>query len=286
VIVASSVVAAEPAPTTAECIAASESGQGLRHAGKLLDARAQFKLCFAASCPGPIREDCAQRLHEIAKAMPVIIFELKDTAGHDAVGVTIMMDGQPLAGSSGTPIKLDPGEHTFTFEAQGQPKVEERLVFAEGVKRRREVIVMLDGAISRPEATGGAKPLEPAATTSVVSKEEVADRSSGPPMLAWTLFGVGGAGLVLGITAGLVAGAKHSTLAGECNNNAGTCPPTHANDLDSFHRWRAISTVGYFVGALGVAVGGVLWLTTPRARNAAATGVWLGPASAGIAGRF
>lgn len=286
VIVARSAFAGEPAPTKAECIAASESGQDLRHVHKLRDARAQFAICVAASCPGPIREDCAQHLDEIAKAMPSIMFELKDTAGHDAVGVTIMMDGQPLAASAGAALELDPGVHTFTFEAQGQPKVERRLILAEGAQRRREVLVIVDGVRRPREAMGSTKTLEPAAMTSAPSKDEVAHRPSGPPVLAWAAFGVGGAGLTLGVIAGLVAGGKHSTLAGECDNAAGTCPPTHANDLDSFHSWRTISTVGYVVGALGVAGGAVLWLTTPKVRKATATGVWLGPASAGIAGRF
>ena len=42
-IAARSGVAAESAPTKAECIAASESGQDLRHAGKLGDARAAVR---------------------------------------------------------------------------------------------------------------------------------------------------------------------------------------------------------------------------------------------------
>ena len=285
VILAWSAVAAEPAPTKAECIAASESGQDLRHAAKLRDARAQFTVCVAASCPGPIREDCAQSLDEIAKAMPSIIFELKDTAGHDAVGVTITMDGQPLAASAGTAIELDPGVHIFTFEAQGQPKVDKRLVVSEGVKERREVLVVVDGSKQRGDAMSSAKTLEPVAVTSVPSKSEVAARPSGPPMLAWAAFGVGGAGLTLGVVAGLVAGGKHSTLAGECDGNTNTCAPQYAGDLDAFHTWRTVSTIGYVVGALGVAGGATLWLTAPNARSNAAH-VWLGPASAGIAGRF
>lgn len=75
-------IAAEPTPTKADCIASSESAQDLLHAGKLLDARAQFGVCVSASCPGPIREDCSQHLEEIAKAIPSIIFEVKDSAGH------------------------------------------------------------------------------------------------------------------------------------------------------------------------------------------------------------
>jgi hypothetical protein len=285
VIVTRSAVAAEPTPTTSECITASESGQDLRHAGKLRDARGQFAICVAASCPGPIREDCMQRLDEVGKAMPSIIFELKDTAGNDVVGVTIMTGGQRLAASAGTVIELDPGEHTFTFQAQGHPMVEKRLMLAEGVHWRREVLVIADGVDRRRELTSKANTSEPAPMTSAPSKGDVAPRPNGPPALAWVAFGVGGAGLTLGIVAGLVAGGKHSTLAGECDNDTQTCAPQYAGDLDAFHTWRTVSTIGYVVGALGAVGGAALWLTAPKVRTNAAH-LWLGPASAGIAGRF
>jgi serine/threonine-protein kinase len=258
-------------PTKEECIASSERGQELRNATKLNDARAQFSICVAASCPGPIREDCAERLDEIATAMPSIIFQVKDAAGNEAAGVQITADGQPVARGA---IDLDPGEHTFAFEATGLKKFEKRLVLAEGVKQRRDVVIM-----ARAEAA-------PIASTPSPPTGEAPTRWARPPTLAWVAFGVGGAGLVFGVTAGLVAGGKHSTLAGECDNGAGTCAPQYAGNLDSFHTWRTVSTVGYVVGALGVAGGAVLWFTAPSASSTMTAHVWLGPASAGIAGRF
>ncbi len=272
-IAARSGVAAESAPTKAECIAASESGQDLRHAGKLNDARTQFAVCVAASCPGPIRDDCAQRRNEIAKAMPSVVFEVKDATGNDVPGVAITMDGQSVAGV-GTAIELDPGEHNFTFEAQGLPNIEKRLFIAEGVKQRREVVIMSRGETAQP------------VNTASPTTGEASERSAPLPTLAWVAFGVGGAGLLLGMTAGLVAGAKHSSLSNVCNDTAGTCPPTYSDDLDSFHTWRTVSTVGYVVGVLGVAGGTVLWLTAPKAASTMTARVWLGPGSAGIAGRF
>jgi hypothetical protein len=121
-------------PTKEECIASSERGQELRSATKLSDARAQFGICVSTRCPGPIREDCVQRLDEIATVMPSIIFQVKDSSGNDVPGVTIMMDGQPLAASAGTAMEVDPGEHAFTFEAQRKPKIETRLVLVEGAR--------------------------------------------------------------------------------------------------------------------------------------------------------
>ena len=261
-------------PTKEECIAANEAVQYLREAHKLREAREKLLLCVSEACPRPVREDCAQRLDEIGKAMPSVVFEVKDVAGNDVPGVAITMDGQPVAANAGTALEVNPGEHTFVFEAAGVAKVEKKLVVVEGVRGRREVIRL-----------GGAKLTEAATSPSAPSKEEVSSRSSGPPILAWAAFGVGGAGLVLGITAGLVAGGKHSTLQGECDNSTNTCAPPYAGDLDAFHTWRMVSTIGYVVGALGAAGGAVLWFTSPKVPSATAH-VWFGPASAGIAGGF
>ena len=263
-------------PTKQTCVEANDAAQDLRQSGKLRQAREKLVLCSAASCPAIVRDDCGQRLTEVDAAMPSILFEAKDAAGNDLAAVTVTMDGQPFADKiDGTQRPVDPGEHTFVFEAAGLPKVEKKLVVVEGLKGRREVIRL-----------GSAKPTEAATPAPVPSREEVSSRWNGPPILAWAAFGVGGAGLVLGITTGLVAGGKHSTLAGECNNTAGTCAPQYAGDLDSFHTWRTISTIGYVAGALGVAGGAVLWLTAPKAPSSSMAHVWLAPASAGIAGRF
>jgi len=269
-------------PTKEQCIASSELGQQLRGDAKLRDARAQFAVCVAASCPGPIREDCAQRLGEIRRAIPSVVFAVKDSAGNDVLGVAISMDGQPLVANAGTALELDPGVHTFTFEAQGKPKVEKRLAVVEGV--RREVLVVI-GAKTTSETTSASAANTPVVGTGARSTDEAPPWSTAPPPLAWAAFGVGGAGLAFGVIGGLVAGGKHSSLSDVCDNNAGTCPPVYADDLDAFHTWRTVSTVGYVVGALGVAGGTVLWFTAPKASSTTAH-VWLGPASAGVGGRF
>ena len=257
-------------PIATQCIASSEHGQELRSTEKLHDARAQFALCAAAGCPGPIREDCVRRLGESVEATPSIVFDLKDAAGNDATAVRVTVDGQPVAVSAGAAIEVDPGEHTFAFAEGDRLATEERrLVLVEGVKGRRETVVLRGTAAST--------------TPTSVSEEQP---RSGPPPLAWVAFGGGGAGLAVGVIAGLVADGKHSTLQGECNNTTTTCAPQYAGDLDGFHAARTWSTVGYVVGALGVAGGAVLWLTTPQTSRSTAARVWIGPGSAGVAGSF
>jgi hypothetical protein len=106
-----------------------------------------------------------------------------------------------------------------------------------------------------------------------------------PPPLALVAGGIGVVGLGVGVIAGLAGASKHSTLVGECQSN-GACPTSAQGDLDSFRSLRTVSTIAYVVGALGVAGGAVLWLTAPSDAAAARTGLWFGPASAGVVTAF
>jgi hypothetical protein len=272
----------------AECVAANSDAQDLRREGKLLSAREKLAICVSTSCPEPVRQDCAERLDEVGKAMPSVVFDVMNASGRYTTGVTITMDGQPLPAGTGTrtAIELDPGVHTFTFDAHGQHKVEKKLVFAMGAKRRRFVF-LADASPTIGETTGPSSARAPVrATIASAAPKDDAARSSGPPMLAWAAFGIGGAGLLLGITAGLVAGGRHARLAGECDNRADACAPKYIGDLQAFHMWRTVSTVSYVGGALGVASGVTIWLTAPKRSNVTALGAWIGPAAVRISGRF
>lgn len=262
------------APSTKEaCAAANEGAQHLMRAHKPLEAREKLLICVAEGCPAVVREDCSQRLDAVSKEAGSVVFEVKDMAGNDVRAVQISIDGRPFtAGVVGIAIEVNPGEHAFAFEAPGLPKTQRELVIPEGVKLRQEVVVL--GATEAPRWAASPAPAG------------APGRASGPPNLAWMAFGVGGAGLMLGATAGLAAGGKHSTLEGECDNTTSTCAPQYASDLDAFHSWRTASTIGYVVGALGVAGGVTLWFLTPKAPTSTTGGVWIGPATAGIGGRF
>ncbi len=169
-------------PTKEQCIAANEAVQYLREAHKLREAREKLLLCVSEACPGPVREDCAQRLDEVAKATPSIVFDVKDASRQRRVGdVKVTMDGQPLAGNAGAAVELDPGEHTFVFEAAGLAKVEKKFVVVEGVKGRREVIRL--GSAKPPEAATPAS--APSSRRGVVPVERAADSGVGRVRRWW-----------------------------------------------------------------------------------------------------
>jgi len=143
-------VAAGPAPPTTsgdvtkdQCVDANTKAQSLRRSRKLVAARAQLAICADPRCPAMVRDDCTQRVDELEKVQPTIVFDAKDGAGNDLSDVRVSMDGKPFVGKlDGTALAVDPGPHAFTFEVTGQPIVTRGFVLKEGEKLRRERIVI------------------------------------------------------------------------------------------------------------------------------------------------
>jgi hypothetical protein len=290
-----------------ECIAANEAAQDLRQAGRLREARQKLALCVSATCPGPVRSDCARRLAEVDAATPSLVFEVRDEAGNDLSAVRITSDGQLLAERlDGTPITTDPGEHRFAFESPGMTPADKTIVVREGDKGRHERITLhslsttsvaaVPLGASEPAAATVSTAARPEATTATPDQIGSGDvergsgsRSGGSPRvppLAFVAFGVGAAGLAVGIVAGLAGESKHAALEGECAAN-GDCPVSAQGDLDAFHSLKTASTVGYVLGFAAVAGGVVLWFTTPNARpHGASARLWIGPRLAGLSGTF
>jgi hypothetical protein len=128
-------------PTTGDCLAASEKSLALRNEHKLRAARAQLLVCASANCPADIRKECARRVDDVNAAIPTVVFGAKDGVGNDLATVKVTMDGEVITGKlDGTAISLDPGAHTFTFEAAGQPPLTKQIVVREGEKERREML--------------------------------------------------------------------------------------------------------------------------------------------------
>ncbi len=122
------------------CIKASEQGQQLRDAGKYQAARDAFTQCSRDACPAIVRRDCTRWLADLTQLWPSVVLGAKDAKGNDKVDVTVSIDGTPLASSlDGKPVQVDPGQHTFRFEAQGSPAVERQVLVRAGDKSRQVV---------------------------------------------------------------------------------------------------------------------------------------------------
>jgi hypothetical protein len=271
-------------PSKGECVAANEAGQVLVQSGKRVEAERTLATCMAVSCPIPVREDCAQRLIETGRIIASVAFEWRDGAGNPVRIARVTMDGQPSPDAAGgRPIRLDPGEHRFVFEAEGLPPVEKTFTLREGEKGRNETIVFAGAPKADPPSRDAAARAD---------EREAAARAdarpspfSAVPTLAYAAAGAGIAGLALGIGAGLAASSRNDALQAECVGPV--CPPGAQQDIDAFRTWKGWSTAGYVLAGVGLAGGVVLWLTAPTGSTQGTTAqLSIGPGGAGLGGSF
>src|SRR5204862_8115848 len=105
--------------------------------------------------------------------------------------------------------------------------------------------------------------------------------------LGWTGVAVGGAGLAVGVAAGIAAAGRQSDLEGECSGPR--CPSSAQHDIDAYRTLRTVSTIGYVTGAIAAGVGVTLLITAPGAPRSpprATIEPWLGAGRGGVRGSF
>jgi hypothetical protein len=303
------VAAARPAnaadPTMSECLSANETAIKLRSDHKLRQARDEALVCAASSCPGEVREACQKRVTELNTAIPSIVFEVKDTSGSDVSAVVVTMDGQPFAASlGGTAIPVDPGDHTFSFAAAGQPSMEKHVLIYEGDKGRRERIqlgaaaavpasVGFDIAASRAGDAVRDSTRDPATTGSASS--ELGTQK----IVGLALGGVGVVGIGVGSALGLLtvsawSGVKNACGSGGASSCAASNPSTVTSDHNTAQTDGAISTVAFIAGGVLFATGLVVFLTgghhgreeSPASAVAVVPSVGPGQARVALTGTF
>jgi hypothetical protein len=113
-----------------------------------MEMRMLAATCAAASCPAPVREDCTQRLDELEKAMPTVVFHFEDMAGRAVTNVTVTVDGEPASALEGGALPLDPGQHVLRFDAVGRLAVQKTVVVRQSEQRKLVWVVM--GTAERP----------------------------------------------------------------------------------------------------------------------------------------
>jgi hypothetical protein len=285
--------AAAQEPTKQECVAANESAQDLQRSEKLLEARGQLQTCAAKACPRAVRQDCTDRLHAVESALPTVLFVLKDAGGEDVTPATLTVDGVLVpAALEGTPIPIDPGQHTLTFSLQRRAPVVLRLSLNEGDHVQREVLFKAPAAVAARPATDG--PGEAPAIAGVPAAPRSESHTGFVRRLGWTAIGAGAAGVVLGSVFGFIGLGKQSSLKSACQGN-GACPPSSQSDIEALHVDAVASNISFGVGILGLGTGTALLLIFPEATQpetppdrATAFRIrpWVGVGDVGMLGSF
>jgi hypothetical protein len=207
--------------------------------------------------------------------------------GADSPKVTLD-DAPQKAEALGVARFVNPGAHVVKASADGYRPATQSITIAEGGTQTVALVLEKDSGAPGVVAVvpGGATPDSSQPTT---PGEPTAGGSTPWNLTAgYVVGGVGAAFLIEGLVTGVIAIGKHSDLAKVCTNG---CPSSDSSELSSYHTVGALSTVGFVVGAVGLAGGAVLILTAPKHPSSApATGLQLTPyvgfGSAGATGTF
>jgi hypothetical protein len=208
---------------------------------------------------------------------PGAVGDIQVTVDGEAVPSVLLDNDRPT----------DPGTHHVTATGPGLTVAETDAPLGEGqvqsVGLRLEPSptssgAMVPGAVVAPTApaTSGPAPF---------SQEPSQSRNRVP---AYILFGVGGAAVAVGAVFGILALNAKSSLDSECKGHV--CPASSQGDINAYKTDPIVSTVGWSVGIVGLAIGTLLFVTAhPEAPSKMARvelEPWVGPGSGGIAGRF
>jgi hypothetical protein len=111
---------------------------------------------------------------------------------------------------------------------------------------------------------------------------------SGQRTLSYVALGLGGVGLAVGATFGIMAIGDKGDLDDKCNADR-QCGPELADDVDSYDTNRTISSIGLIGGAVLVGAGAVLYFTAESddpAQEQARVGAFFDGQQIGLTGRF
>ena len=249
-----------PAPTITlmEARALRKLGRFVEAAERYEDARRSRITSESSSAFADAITAADKELETLRPKIPLLTIVIQNS-GRALENVEVRLDGRvvPVA-LIGVRQPVDPGARRIVIKKGDKVIGERTLKLEEG----DEEIVTLD-------ASGK------------FTKSE--DGEDGGPPWAWIALGVGGAGLVTGVAAGLVMLDKRSSLDEVCTP---TCPESSQDDLDGFRTARTVSFIGYGIGIVGVGLGATLLLTQSSKKNEAHVAPSFGLGHVGVQGRF
>lgn len=212
--------------------------------GQLVEARDTvaniLKLPSSINDPAPFSEARAKADalgKELDKQIPQLKIVVK--LGDPKLVATVTIDDAPVP-SLDVPARVNPGKHVVTGKAEGVPDARQEITIA--ASETKDVELRLERAVAAPPPAPPSK--------------------RGLPTLSLIGFGVGAAGLVVGSVTGIMAMSAESDIAGRCQDKR--CGTAVKEDLDSAKTTATISTIGFIVAGVGVAVGVVGFFITPK----------------------
>jgi hypothetical protein len=232
--------------------------------GKLVDAHESYSRIIregvAPNAPASWTKALADAQTEIASIPPRLPWITITVVGPTTPEVTI--DGVPISAASiGVKRPIDPGTHEIRALGTGYYSAKKAVTLREG----ETISVEFELEAAPPDAPP--KKEEDRSGKVIVTFAEPAWRK--PAMI--TAYAVGGAGLVLGAVTGVLALSQHGKLSTDCVRDL--CGPKQKQDLDRYHTYGQLSTIGFVIAGVGAAGGTVLLFMRPQPQEEDAAAV-------------
>jgi hypothetical protein len=246
------------------------SARALRQLGYLVESANRYLETINLQIPQGDYEiqkqaqmDAQKELDALKPVIPKIIIQIEGARPEE---VQVSVDGKPLAASLvSEPRLVNPGLHKVEG-VRGSERVEASAMLTEGQKAA--AILKFGGA------AGGA------------GAPATSDEGGGTSTATFGIIalGVGGAGIVVGSVAGILALNKKSTIddSPRCVNNR--C--SDQNLVDSYGTLRTVSTVGFIAGGVLAGVGVALLVSSGSGDEKPQTSLLVGPGSVSLRRSF
>ncbi len=252
----------------------------------------------------------------LAAAMPRIGSLRIHVDGVPADRATVTVDGASVPSALfDTSRPTDPGVHEVKATAPGYLVVTTTATVKDGGEASVSLKLDPDPAASAPPppppapappASGAvvvvapaAQGAPPASAPSPAPVPAAPEPRGGGHGAAIGAFVVGGVGITVGTVFGILALGTKSTLDSACGSGKKDCPSTSQSDISSLSTKATVSTIGFGVGVVGLAVGLVLLAVShesggpPPGAQAALVPPpsvrvvpWVGLGAAGLGGTF
>ena len=165
---------------------------------------------------------------------------------------SVEIDGEPLPEPRWfLPMFLDPGEHSVSVSAPGKYRQTLKVIVPRQPSMQIIPVPPLQDVKDKTSPQSG-----PA------SLPELAPKENKTPLLFWIAWGVGLAGVAVGSVFGVLTLMKRDDIGDHCAGNR--CDATGAQLRDDAQKLALVSTVGFGVGALGLATAVVILVASPK----------------------
>jgi hypothetical protein len=217
---------------------------------------------LAPNAPKAFRDAQERARKALDAALPRIAYLTVLVEPKDAK-VNVTVGGMPVAAALiGAERPTDPGTHEVVATAPGYISQTTTVTLAESGRQTVTLSLPVDPSAKAAEPA----PTPPVPPPAPPPAPVPAASSGGSKVLAYTLLGVGAAGVVVGSITGAMALQKKGEL--DCPDNH--CTGTQADTLSSAESVAMVSTVSFGVGLAAGVVGTVLLLTAgPSQRETA-----------------